>query len=250
MNMNLLTIFFLTRRFAALLFIQSFLRREEAIKSGYDGPLLTDVDVAAARSSQVAVKRGLLSGEDIELLLRLAGEITESDGGKNFNNPENKTHVNKYAIMVNDPPSYRLRTELPMVLGKVVRFAQQSITRDSKWCEEDGPLKDFEGGCSSLTVRVAEVWTYAEGGGLVDNWHYDTDSIVTIVCLLSDRGDFSGGSFQTYENGDRNIEHGMEKGDGVCFVSHKYHNIAKVEGGQRRSLVVELWEGEGGKKGR
>ena len=70
------------------------------------------------------------------------------------------------------------------------------------------------------------------------------------MCLLSERGEFKGGDFQTYEEGDVNISYPMEKGDGVCFVSHKYHNITEVKGGERRSLVVELWEGEEGKKGR
>ncbi|GMH98798.1 hypothetical protein TrVE_jg8874 [Triparma verrucosa] len=221
--------------------------REEAIEYGYKGRLLTDVSVSKSRNSIVEVSKKLLDYDDVHELLKLAGEIEVEDGGRVVNNFENLTHVKKYAIMVNG--GGRLRKRLPKVLGKVVRFAEQAL-RDSKWCEEDGPLRGFNGGCGSLTVRVAEVWTYEVGGGLVDNWHYDTDSIVTIVCLLSERGEFKGGDFQTYEDGDINISHPMEKGDGVCFVSHKYHNITEVEGGERRSLVVELWEGEEGKKGR
>jgi len=219
--------------------------RAEALEGGYPGPLLTDVDTSLARKSKVSVKRELLTSEDIEDLLRMADAI-RSEEGIEGNNPENSTHECKHAIMINN--DNRLRWELPGVLGKVVKFAEESLER-GEWCKEGGPLNAIEG-IEGLTVRVAEVWTYEVGGGLVDNYHLDTDSIVTIVCLLSEIVEFEGGKFQTFEVGDTQLDYGMERGDGACLVSHKYHNIERVSRGRRKSLVVEMWEGEGGKKGR
>ena len=38
------------------------------------------------------------------------------------------------------------------------------------------------------------------------------------------------------------LEHPLATGDGLAFVSHKYHSIQPVVSGVRRSLVIELWE--------
>ena len=38
--------------------------------------------------------------------------------------------------------------------------------------------------------------------------------------------------------------HAFEQGDALVFVSHKYHCVAPVESGERRVLVIELWEGD------
>jgi predicted 2-oxoglutarate/Fe(II)-dependent dioxygenase YbiX len=39
------------------------------------------------------------------------------------------------------------------------------------------------------------------------------------------------------------LDHPMEVGDAVCFVSHKFHNVLPVTRGTRRSMVIELWQG-------
>mmetsp|Transcript_5077 Transcript_5077/g.13084 ORF Transcript_5077/g.13084 Transcript_5077/m.13084 type:complete len:137 (-) Transcript_5077:16-426(-) len=104
-----------------------------------------------------------------------------------------------------------------------------------------GPLTEID--LRRLSIRVVELWEYEPGGGLVDDLHYDAGSIVTMVCQVSDRKDFTGGMFRTFDAGDVQKEYPLERGDVVCFVSHKYHNITPVESGQRLSLVVELWQG-------
>jgi hypothetical protein len=132
-----------------------------------------------------------------------------------------------------------------------------------------GPLRDVVGGMVALSVRVVELWEYDVGGGLVDRFHNDVDSVVTLVALLSDSSEFEGGVFRTYDpaggnhggNGDGGVQgdregdgmhtrHPMEQGDVICFVSHKYHNITPVISGQRRSLVFELWMGDTEHRGR
>lgn len=102
----------------------------------------------------------------------------------------------------------------------------------------------------SLSIRVVEHWHYDVGGGLVDNYHYDTDSVITIVALLSDASDFDGGTFRTFEHDGTHLEHPMLQGDVICFLSHKYHNIVALTRGIRRSMVVELWQGGIGHDGR
>ena len=85
---------------------------------------------------------------------------------------------------------------------------------------------------------------------MIDDFHYDVDSVITIVALLNESGDYDGGDFRTYECDSSHSVHAMEKGDAVCFVSHKYHNITAVTRGFRKSLVVELWQGGVGHCGR
>ncbi|CAJ1435683.1 unnamed protein product [Effrenium voratum] len=59
--------------------------------------------------------------------------------------------------------------------------------------------------------------------------------------LLSRQEDFTGGMFSTFAGHER-IEHEMQRGDGVLFLSEKRHNVSAVTG-ERRTLVLELWEG-------
>jgi predicted 2-oxoglutarate/Fe(II)-dependent dioxygenase YbiX len=101
-----------------------------------------------------------------------------------------------------------------------------------------------------LSIRVAEHWEYSVGGGLVDPHHYDVDSVLTIVALLSDESTFEGGTFRTLEADDSQLEHPMAQGDVICFVSHKYHNVVPVTEGKRCSFVMELWQGGLGHIGR
>merc|ERR1740121_160629 len=94
-----------------------------------------------------------------------------------------------------------------------------------------------------LSIRVVELWEYEVGGGLVDDLHYDAGSIVTIVCLVNERSDFTGGVFRTLEASGDHLEHPLERGDALVLLSHKYHNITPVDSGRRCTLVMELWEG-------
>mmetsp|Transcript_4009 Transcript_4009/g.7589 ORF Transcript_4009/g.7589 Transcript_4009/m.7589 type:complete len:109 (-) Transcript_4009:49-375(-) len=99
-----------------------------------------------------------------------------------------------------------------------------------------------------LRVRCAELWEYGVGGGLEDDYHYDTDSIVTVVVLLKEADE--GGAFRTLETDGENKVWDLEVGEGVAFLSHKYHNITPVTRGTRESLVVEFWEGGDEHEGR
>jgi hypothetical protein len=102
---------------------------------------------------------------------------------------------------------------------------------------------------SSVGVRCVEYHEVQPGGSLPDKNHYDVGSLVTIDILLSHPSDFRGGVFTTLEADGTQQQHQFggrspsERGDGLLFVSHKYHNVSAVLSGTRRVLVIELWNG-------
>lgn len=97
---------------------------------------------------------------------------------------------------------------------------------------------------------MIEHWEYEVGSGLFDLWHYDVNSVLTLVALLSPTSEFDGGSFQTNESDGQILVHPMQQGDVICFVSHKYHSVSAITRGLRRTLVMELWQGGTGHQGR
>lgn len=222
--------------------------REEATAAGFVEGLLGLVEVSAARATRVHHSPSLLSAGDIVEIATLQRKIM-SEESTVHNNPQNKTHHLKVATFMNNPPVFHITSELPQVIGKMLSFAMQAWELD-QWSAKGGPLMDVPGGVSSLSVRVIEHWEYEVGGGLPDDLHYDTDSVLTLVALLSEASDFEGGTFRTFECDDNHLEHHLEKGDVICFLSHKYHNIVPLTKGVRKSLVMELWQGGVGHSGR
>jgi hypothetical protein len=60
--------------------------------------------------------------------------------------------------------------------------------------------------------------------------------------LLSDPGDYAGGCFTTLElDGSVTEFADIRRGDGLLFVSEKWHSVQPVLSGTRRSFVTELW---------
>mmetsp|Transcript_104958 Transcript_104958/g.203151 ORF Transcript_104958/g.203151 Transcript_104958/m.203151 type:complete len:455 (-) Transcript_104958:194-1558(-) len=92
-----------------------------------------------------------------------------------------------------------------------------------------------------VNLRSFEYHVYSTGGSVLDPQHRDDGSLLTLSILLSLPGDFTGGEFVTWQGGQR-IEHALAQGDGILFASEKRHNVNRVSG-DRRSLVLELWEG-------
>lgn len=226
--------------------------REEAIAAGLTEGLIDPVDVGSARAARVMHTRALLTADDIAAVEAVRLQVLNGQSELE-NNPQNAGHMLKVGTFLNNPPAYCMVNEAPQVVGKMVRFAMQAWEAAgwSGTCDGcPGPLARIEGGVPSLSLRVIERWQYEVGGGLVDPRHYDVDSVLTIVALLSESSDFDGGVFRTFEPDDRHLEHPMQQGDVICFPSHKFHNITPLTRGVRRSLVVELWQGGVGQAGR
>lgn len=232
--------------------------RKEAVQAGYlESPqnvLLDVMDTTKARASTAVVcasQQPLLSHEGIANLLKLQSSIYESQSPLE-NNPENQRHAHKQACMMNNPPHYRLQNQYPAIVGKLLAFCQYACN-EGEWASPGGPLEhvpQHDSILQTLSIRVMELWEYQVGGGLTDPYHYDTDSVITLVALLSDPSHFDGGDFRTYELGDTHTTHPLGRGHAVAFCSHKYHNITPITRGCRKSLVMELWQGGVGHEGR
>lgn len=208
---------------------------------------LAAVDVSLARATSVARAARLLNDADIAAIegVRTAILATMTP---HANNAQNATHKSKQCLFLNNAPLRLFSEQAPCVLAKILSFASRAWAEQG-WSATDasghrGPLHAVEGGAASLSIRVIEYWQYAPGGGLCDLMHNDTDSVITLVAQLSRaEEEYEGGMFRTNELGGFQQEHPMALGDVVCFVSHKYHNVTPVTAGQRRVMVMELWQG-------
>jgi len=204
------------------------------------------VSVDEAQRTRVVAFRQLLTEDDIAEVLRCHKAALEH-GDPLETNKQNMSHYKKRCTFLNGPsaPGGGLQGHAPQVLGKLLRAAVQAKDKGA-WggTEVVGapcPLENVD--VRKLSIRIVELWEYEPGGGLVDDRHYDAGSIITVVCQVSPSADFTGGIFRTLEESGTHIEHPMGRGDVMCFVSHKYHNVTPVQTGKRVSLVVELWQG-------
>ena len=108
-------------------------------------------------------------------------------------------------------------------------------------------------------MRSAEYHRYRTGGSVADPEHRDSGSLLTLSVLLCHPDDYTGGEFTCWsaasdgpsEVGARTARKGaeptlrtpvLERGSGVLFVSEKRHNVLPVASGERRSLVIEVWD--------
>lgn len=103
-------------------------------------------------------------------------------------------------------------------------------------------------GRRAVALRSMEYHAYEDGGSVMDPEHRDDGSLLTISVLLSRRRSFEGGIFNTFLE-DSRVEHCLDIGDAVLFVSEKRHNVSPVKG-QRQALVLELWDGLRNHRGR
>ena len=209
------------------------------------------VSVPAARHTKVVLSPSLLNSSDMEIIDAVWKRVNAFNATSE-NNPENTRHDCKVCTFLNDPPICAMWNQAPQILYKMIHFASEAWEQQ-RWSgsrDEPGPLFTIVGGFPSLSIRVVERWEYDIGGGLVDPLHYDVDSVLTIVALLSSASEFDGGVFRTHEPDGIQLEHPMDQGDVICFISHKFHNVTPVTRGQRRSLVIEMWEGGVGHMGR
>ena len=136
----------------------------------------------------------------------------------------NGKHVTAYLHCAN-----RIDNELPELLNKVVKRMQDS----DSWGLLSG----------KHNLRVCEYHEYFEGGSLCDPMHCDGGSLLTISVMLAAPTEFTGGEFTMLEEDDTISEYNLQQGDGILFVSEKYHSVEVVESGKRRSFVIELWDG-------
>lgn len=212
---------------------------------------------AAAQRTRVVHIRALLSDEEIESVHQLARSVGREQnhhgGGERHDAAWDTIYL-----------SARLRfgRALPRVRQKLIDAAWRAEA-EAKWCalpptaDDCGWSATPTGGTPALVdprdrpqlqqvhPRVVEYHTVGKHGSLPWVQHQDHGSIYTVDVMLSDRGQFEGGTFQTLEPSGHLRQHtDFQKGDALVFVSHKPHCVAPVTRGQRNVLVCELWKGE------
>jgi len=223
------------------------------------------IDLGQAQQSSVVHFPGLLGAAELDEVLACHRNAAAL-GDPLEMNTQNCEHKHKVCTFLHGPrvPSNgQLIQHCPRILAKLLRAAVQAKERGS-WASPSatasavdapeepetppatdspcsGPLGNIDVRC--LSIRVVEFWEYEKGGGLVDDHHYDAGSIITVVCQVSDSSDCAGGIFRTFETDGHHAEHHMQRGDVVCLLSHKYHNVTPISYGHRLSLVMELWQG-------
>merc|ERR1719220_1060272 len=72
-------------------------------------------------------------------------------------------------------------------------------------------------------------------------WHYDTESMVTLVIMCSKKGAYTGGKFEI-KTRQKGVEHiPVDLGDVLVFVSEKTeHRVSPILGGERCTFVFEV----------
>ena len=219
------------------------------------------VSVALARATRaVTSPPRLLSADDIALVLDVTRRVQRSTSDALLvGNAQNAKHAldHKQCTFLNrrpenftaaaaDLPANPFRALAPGILRTLLRFADHAWQAEG-WSEPGNALEGIaapgtpHGGVAGLKIRIVEHWRYTEGGHLADDFHYDGGSVLTIVAALND--DYKGGEFATLEPDGSQRLHPLRKGSAVCLVSHKYHSVRPVLRGERRSLVMELWQG-------
>lgn len=180
------------------------------------------MDVLEAQRTRVVRLPALLSTAEISAVRQLATEFRELPG---HNKP-----VSWQCLFLQRDRFFMERA--PELFEKL----RETVLRGDR--KNWGLIGD--GACN---LRVAEFHTHtAPSEGLPDPHHYDMDSLVTIDVILGD-GPFEGGCFRTLEADGSFAEHPMSVGDGLLFVSHKYHCVTPVTAGVRQALVLEFWRG-------
>jgi hypothetical protein len=189
--------------------------REETEAAGlwFEG-MINSIDMVEARESKVMHCSTLLAPSDLNAIDLIQAVIKEGESALD-NNPQNSRHHLKVNTMMNNPPDYPMQGQASEAVNKMLAFAAQAWD-EAGWGCEGGPLEAIAGGVPSLSIRLVESWDYSVGGGLIDDYHHDTDSVLTLVVLLSHEDDYEGGVFRTNEVDDVQLEHPMCQGD--CAV--------------------------------
>ena len=92
-----------------------------------------------------------------------------------------------------------------------------------------------------LESRVIEYIVYDTMGNI--NWHYDEDSEITMVIMISNHRMYNGGDTQMRYQDDISLieQFGLKWGDVVIFDSDTFHQILPVLNGNRHVMVIEFW---------
>ena len=197
------------------------------------------LDPAVAQHTRVIRTPGLLNDEEVQLChMAAAVHKAEHIGCVKSNATEGSSDVlgKLYLHHVCVPDSL-----VPLV-RKIYEHVK-SVDADH-W----GLLADSEVAADGpMMARCVEYHEYATDERQYCASHYDAGSLFTADVMLSDVGEFSGGTMQTTSvdaSGKESVtSHTFERGDCLVFLSHKAHSVTRILTGRRRVLVIEFWQG-------
>ena len=90
-----------------------------------------------------------------------------------------------------------------------------------------------------LGIRCIEKLVYHPGGELL--YHVDGGSTYTLVIMVSNKNDYTGGDFQIINKSGTVISRNASKRGGVLFDSNKDHGVTPIITGSRHVFAVEFW---------
>jgi hypothetical protein len=129
-----------------------------------------------------------------------------------------------------------MQTQAPELLKKMIAIMKSADANEPRW----------QAWRDSFNPRVIEYHRYLKGGGLTKKHHFDEGSCYTMVIMLSDRADFEGGNFKTWEADETWCIHDLHQGDCVIIPSYKFYSVETVTEGRRNVIVIETWAGAEG----
>ena len=192
---------------------------------------------AAAQQTEVVRVKGLLSTTEIDALHAVHAKLKPRLGstGRHSNNQAARFSCGCWETSYLSTDGWFGRA-MPELRQKLISAAREVDAQH--W-------QLLRTATAPVVPRCVEFHTVGAGGSLPFPTHYDTGSLVTIDVMCSDPSEeFEGGEFRTLEADGSMKTYPFEKGDALCFVSHKYHHVQPVTAGRRHVLVMELWEGE------
>ena len=138
---------------------------------------------------------------------------------------------------------------MPVLSARLERVVVRAL-ENVRW----GPLGEGLGlnihPDTKLSIRCVEHLHYGSGGYL--GMHEDSDSVWTVVVMLSAMEEYAGGESLLYEPISKaavepsdplplaTVE--LERGDMIVFHAERPHAVADIKGGNRRVLVLEYWD--------
>ena len=216
------------------------------MEDGLDEPVAGGSTRRAAVATRVIHVKGVLDGGDISRLDELYATIRREEvTATNDATAEDQNHdrgqfLHPNLLGLRSSPHVtaylhcadRITKALPGILAKVLA-AMRHNDRQGLLCAA---------GVHGGHVRVCEYHDYSIGGAVALPKHCDSGSLVTMSVLLNGPDEFTGGAFTTLEaDGSTTTHRNFQRGDGLVFVSEKWHSVQPVLSGNRRSLVTELW---------
>ena len=210
-----------------------------------------------------AIVRGVLHEEDISAIEALAAKLGAGKDDSLVNDTSEEALAMRLAHAMeagentwsevedtyHSLPTHRithlhagdaLATDAPSVRAKLL---QAAFDADAGRCESGGGWGLLPG--RPVFLRSAEYHSYSSGGGVTEENHRDTGSVLTMSIYLEVSDDGGGGVFATWSGDGTRTEHrDLRRGDAVCFPSEKRHGVSPLvaDGAVRKSIVLELWE--------